>query len=157
MPRTIRRPHPGGFTLVELLVVMGIIAALMGILLPALGVAQQSGKAIKCMSNLRQMVVAANGYANENRGSYPIAYYSVTDATTSTTYCWDLTTIGRAGQPPEVVPGLLWDRAGTTAIQQCPSFEGASKLGRRPLHRLQLQHELRPATGSTRTSSPRRR
>jgi prepilin-type N-terminal cleavage/methylation domain-containing protein len=56
-----------GFTLIELLVVIAIIALLIGILLPALSQAREAGRAVVCQSNQRQMVVAANTYASENK------------------------------------------------------------------------------------------
>ena len=59
------------FTLVELLVVIGIIAILMGFLLPMLNRSRYSAVSLHCMSNLRQIGQAAVIYAGENRGFFP--------------------------------------------------------------------------------------
>jgi prepilin-type N-terminal cleavage/methylation domain-containing protein/prepilin-type processing-associated H-X9-DG protein len=69
--------HPSarrGFTLVELLVVIAIIAVLIAILLPAVLGAKESANRVKCSSNLRQIGIAQNAYAVDNKGHYPRTY-----------------------------------------------------------------------------------
>jgi prepilin-type N-terminal cleavage/methylation domain-containing protein/prepilin-type processing-associated H-X9-DG protein len=64
-----------GFTLVELLVVIGIIALLIAILLPSLQGARRSANSIKCQASLRQVGIAFKMYADEHKNAYPVAVH----------------------------------------------------------------------------------
>jgi prepilin-type N-terminal cleavage/methylation domain-containing protein/prepilin-type processing-associated H-X9-DG protein len=70
-----------GFTLVELLVVIGIIALLVGLLMPALGAAREQSMGLKSLSNLRQLAIGLDMYKVENKGYYP-RHSSITGETT---------------------------------------------------------------------------
>src|SRR5579871_2934878 len=65
-PKTMRR-RPG-FTLVELIIVLGIIVLLISILLPAINRAREQARRVECLSNIRQLTIAYLNYAYEHKG-----------------------------------------------------------------------------------------
>jgi prepilin-type processing-associated H-X9-DG protein/prepilin-type N-terminal cleavage/methylation domain-containing protein len=115
------------FTLVELLVVLGITALLISILMPTLTAARDSARTVQCLSNLRQMVTAANIYVSDNGGYYPSAYLGYSRPPFAYACSWDFTVVTSLKTGKRTVqPGLLWQGRTDARIQQCPSFDGRS-------------------------------
>jgi prepilin-type N-terminal cleavage/methylation domain-containing protein/prepilin-type processing-associated H-X9-DG protein len=102
-PQAVRK---SGFTLVELLVVIGIIALLISILLPALSKARKAAQEAACMSNMRQWGIGYQMYADANHGSIPIDGTSGTAADPMGTST-GTTPLGTAPNLP-MSSGALW-------------------------------------------------
>jgi prepilin-type processing-associated H-X9-DG protein/prepilin-type N-terminal cleavage/methylation domain-containing protein len=110
------------FTLVELLVVLGIIAVLAGLALSSFSGAREAARTAVCLSNLRQMAAAATDYAVANDGSYPPAQW-VDPADPAVLRGWDFAKRGGT----VTGPGFLWGPRPVTAVQQCPAFDGKAQ------------------------------
>lgn len=107
------------FTLVELLVVIGIIAALLAILLPALGSAREQARTVVCMSNLRQIGIASVQYSMNNGGQVLPAGYDKAIATkddNNLAETWAALLINNKDIP---LPGDLQN-----SVFRCPSTGG---------------------------------
>jgi prepilin-type N-terminal cleavage/methylation domain-containing protein/prepilin-type processing-associated H-X9-DG protein len=86
---SFRRPR-AGFTLVELLVVIRIIALLISILMPALGRARAQANATKCLSNLRQIGQALTMYASQHKGRTVHVWPWTSHPNWSGEYVWNI-------------------------------------------------------------------
>lgn len=104
------------FSLVELLLVIATIALLMSILVPALVGARALSRASVCKSNIRQLVIANIGYANENNGSYVPAAFDIASSNLSRWHGVRDNTDG----PFDPTKGPLAEYLADGCVKQCP-------------------------------------
>ncbi len=140
-----------GFTLVELLVVIAVIAVLVALLLPALSSAKERGRRTVCLSNLRQIGIAIQSYAGDNGGKIPYgpkappftspaSFYPSTGTPTSL--------ISLQTGAPVALGLLLQDQlAGTPKILFCPAsdqrVEADTELAKVGVHQAQGSYYYR--------------
>jgi prepilin-type N-terminal cleavage/methylation domain-containing protein/prepilin-type processing-associated H-X9-DG protein len=112
-----RLPARRGFTLVELLVVIGIIAVLMAILLSAATAARREARATQCKNNLRQLAMGLSFYAGEHKQKFPL---NITVPAPGKMWHDDVRVGMYLPQPPvNVIPEV--------SVWICPEDEGARR------------------------------
>jgi prepilin-type N-terminal cleavage/methylation domain-containing protein len=128
-----RCPRRRAFTLVELLVVIGIIAVLVAILLPVLTRARESANRTQCLSNLRQIGTYLNMYANQFGQKVPLGYcMRETDPSRAKQLNYHITIKSKNPQPGVGVRyvglGLLFPagivKEASGKVFYCPTFDG---------------------------------
>lgn len=107
-----------GFTLVELLVVLGIIVVLVSILLPVLKSIREQGKSVTCSGNMHEILVAMNAYVSANDGALPVAP-TATDTYKPTNSAQWMAYYMLSAPPPiiDYRDGKLWPYLGSSSSQ----------------------------------------
>jgi prepilin-type N-terminal cleavage/methylation domain-containing protein len=106
------------FTLVELLVVIGIIAVLVAILMPALTRARDQAIRIQCMNNVRQLLIGCQMYVNENKLTWPFCnWLSQEVGRQPAGWLYKLPDMTR---PEHLEAGVLWPYLKNKEIYHCP-------------------------------------
>ena len=119
----------GGFTIVELLVVVGVVSVLLALGGGAAVSVAREARMQMCSSNLRQLAQGTHSYQNQARGALPPALLYRVRGQQLVTEAWDFTQTADG----EVTPGALWDFVdGPGSIHQCPEFDGDSTFGADP-------------------------
>jgi len=125
MPCRAIRNGRKAFTLIEILVVLGIIIALAGLLLPVLGSAREQAKRAQCLSNLRQLTAAWIAYAHDND-----SHLCSADLGLSWSWCGPMemhNSILNDGLYPQLQleKGMLWSYLKDVNVYRCPDDPNA--------------------------------
>ena len=118
------------FTLVELLVVIGIIAVLISILLPSLSRARESANSVKCLANLKQLGSTMLMYCNDNRGRFPGTAAASRNLQSEDWIIWRpiTETVGGTLTPANSAFARYLGSSMDTTVLRCPSDDPTSHL-----------------------------
>ncbi len=113
------------FTLIELLVVISIIALLVGILLPALGAARRSARAIVCQANMKNLTTAFVAYGTDHQGWWPgWATLAYSDIKNEHMGAWiPCNSLQLPEGTVDLADGSIWDYTPDYGVFSCPEDE----------------------------------
>ncbi|HVZ94608.1 MAG TPA: type II secretion system protein [Phycisphaerales bacterium] len=110
------------FTLIELLLVVAVLATLLGILLPALGRARASAESTQCLSNIRQLAIANDSYASEQRDLFAPGAVAI-GSTNLKRWHGSRATLGEPFTPRGgALTPYLDGNSASTGVRACPAF-----------------------------------
>jgi prepilin-type N-terminal cleavage/methylation domain-containing protein/prepilin-type processing-associated H-X9-DG protein len=154
----VRPSRADAFSLIELLVVIGIIAILIGLLIPTLHRARYASRRTACLSNLRQIGVAIHMYANDNNGSIPFGPDALPSSTTNFyPVAGTVTSLISLQTGAPVGLGLMLERhlAKTPRVLFCPDpdqpVDGDAELAKVGVAQAQADYFYRHGSGASLT------
>ena len=123
-----------GFTIVELLVVIGIIAVLISILISGITKARKSAETVYCLNNQRVLIQASLMFAKDNRGMMPYTTWGHAEKVDSWCFYFQPAAIsgnsqGFVGKQDEVKTGQLWNYLQKYESYRCASDKGPWTAG----------------------------
>lgn len=127
MNRASVQRRPAGFSLVELLTVVAVIAVLAGLLLPALARARSCAGAARCVSNLRQLGLAGQMYWDDHQGWAFPERRSHTNGGWNYWFGW-LADGQEGGREFRAEAGALWPYLQGRGVETCPGLDRCSPL-----------------------------
>jgi prepilin-type N-terminal cleavage/methylation domain-containing protein len=112
------------FSLVELLIVVGIIAVLLAIVVPVMSKARNSARLVACQADVRQLIQASISYASDNEGVLPLPNFKPQDSATTPGWLYSATPKSSPPATPPIQTGLLWKYLNNPDVYHCPMDPG---------------------------------